>query len=317
MGFKVIPTSTSNVPAWIRLCATVLNNLITLSNGERSVKEISANYTTEYNDSFLLVNVAGVTVTLDGVNDVGRKLFIKNGFASGTTTVSGDIDGGTSIAITTSYGSTQLRSDGVQWWSEVVADEAILSGSYWDGESVETTGDFTIGGGLVVGDPGFEGSGITVHGTTFNSTFKVSDLGGTNPAQTILHRHSTTLPPAIVGARSHSNTSAHAIVQDGDNLLDIFALGHDGTDYEIAAGIRAEVDGTPGNNDMPGRWVIATTPPGGFIPIDALKVDSSQNVTVLAGDFIVSSGGEVFLNLPTSAGTTGSLWNDTGTVKVA
>lgn len=31
----------------------------------------------------------------------------------------------------------------------------------------------------------------------------------------------------------------------------------------------------------------------------------------------VSASGEVFLNLPTSAGTTGSLWNDGGTVKVA
>jgi hypothetical protein len=35
------------------------------------------------------------------------------------------------------------------------------------------------------------------------------------------------------------------------------------------------------------------------------------------GTVTVSAGNEVFLNLPTSAGTAGSLWNDSGTVKVA
>jgi len=48
----------------------------------------------------------------------------------------------------------------------------------------------------------------------------------------------------------------------------------------------------------------------------ALKLDASQDA-ILTADLTVEAGGEVFLNLPTSAGTPGSLWNDSGTVKVA
>lgn len=172
-----------------------------------------------------------------------------------------------------------------------VADAGdLLSGAFWDGASFETTGDYTIGGGLIVGDPGTESGGINIGGTIFNSTLKVSDIGGTNPAQTILHRHSETLPPAIIGARSHSNTSSHVIVQDRDNLLDIFAVGWDGTNYKIATSIRMEVDGVPGANDMPGRIVLSTTADGGITLIDAVIVDSDQLVK-LTNDLEVTEGG--------------------------
>jgi hypothetical protein len=59
---------------------------------------------------------------------------------------------------------------------------------------------------LIAGDPGTEGTGINIGGVTYESTFKVSDINGTNFAQTILHRHSTTLEPLIVGARNNSDT---------------------------------------------------------------------------------------------------------------
>jgi hypothetical protein len=45
--------------------------------------------------------------------------------------------------------------------------------------------------------------------------------------------------------------------------------------------------------------------------------DSGLDTHTFDGDFTVASSNEVFLNLPTSAGTAGSLWNDSGTVKVA
>lgn len=144
---------------------------------------------------------------------------------------------------------------------------------------------------IIAGDPGFEGSGIDIGGTVFNSTFKVSDIGGTNPAQTILHRHSTTLPPAIIGARSHSNDATHTIVVDGDNLLDIFAVGWDGNNYKIAASVRMEVDGVPGSNDMPGRIILATTENGGITHIDAVEVDSDQKLKLLVNPLEVTEGG--------------------------
>lgn len=156
-----------------------------------------------------------------------------------------------------------------------------------------TTGDLNInangssnvlfnGTDVICGDPGTEGSGITVAGGTYEAALKVSDLGGTNVAQFIIHRHSTTLAPFIVGSRSNSNTTAHATVVDGQELLGLVGVGWDGTDYEIGARIDFEVDGTPGNNDMPGRIVFEVTPDGSRTPAEAMRI-SQDKTTLITG----------------------------------
>ena len=51
--------------------------------------------------------------------------------------------------------------------------------------------------------------------------------------------------------------------------------------------------------------------------ITAMEIAALTPDVTFFGDLTVNSGGEVFLNLPTiGTGTSGSLWNDTGTVKV-
>lgn len=51
--------------------------------------------------------------------------------------------------------------------------------------------------------------------------------------------------------------------------------------------------------------------------VQAIDITSAQNIIIPNGNFTVNSGNEVFLNLPTvSTGTSGSLWSDSGTVKV-
>jgi len=135
---------------------------------------------------------------------------------------------------------------------------------------------------LIAGDPGTEGTGINIAGTTYDSALKVSDLGGTNQAQFILHRHSTTLPPLLVGARSNSNDETHAIVADGQELLTLAGVGWDGTNYEIGARIDFEVDGTPGVNDMPSRIVFEVSPDGSATPAEAMRI-SQDRTTLVSG----------------------------------
>jgi hypothetical protein len=60
----------------------------------------------------------------------------------------------------------------------------------------------------------------------------------------------------------------------------------------LAAEIRVEVDGTPGSNDMPGRILLRTTPDGSQAPVDAVKIDSAQNVTVSAGNLVIGTSGK-------------------------
>ena len=66
------------------------------------------------------------------------------------------------------------------------------------------------------------------------------------------------------------------VVQSGDSLGAICFAGGDGTDMRTkGAKIVAEVDGTPGANDMPGRLVFSTTASGASSPAERLRIDSS------------------------------------------
>ncbi|NIP26036.1 MAG: DUF2190 family protein [Phycisphaerae bacterium] len=66
--------------------------------------------------------------------------------------------------------------------------------------------------------------------------------------------------------------SRGAIVQDNDDLGKIDFQGNNGTTYDSAAQIVAEVNGTPGaTTDMPGRLVILCTPDGSATPGEVVR----------------------------------------------
>jgi hypothetical protein len=71
--------------------------------------------------------------------------------------------------------------------------------------------------------------------------------------------------------------------------------------HDVTTGTGASLNLRGGNGSTAGGAVTISTSPT-TTPTERVRV---------------SATGEVFLNLPTSAGTTGSLWNDGGTVKVA
>ena len=83
-------------------------------------------------------------------------------------------------------------------------------------------------------------------------------------------------------AKSRSDTpGTYTVVQNGDTLGQISFLGSDGTDMaNYAATIKAQVDGTPGSNDMPGRLTFSTTSDGGSSSTEAMRINSSQNLGI-------------------------------------
>lgn len=141
--------------------------------------------------------------------------------------------------------------------------------------------------GVIAGDPGLEASGINVGGTTYDSVLKASDIGGTNIAQFIMHRHSSSFGPFVVGSRSQGDTTAHVIVNDGDDLLRFWGVGWDGAQYQVGASMAFRVDGTPGAVDMPGEIVWSTTPDGSAVVAERMRLrqdgqlEVDNNVTLL------------------------------------
>jgi hypothetical protein len=126
------------------------------------------------------------------------------------------------------------------------------------------------------------------------------------------------------GAARGGAVGDYTIVQDGDNLGSIRFAGADGTDLQSqGASIAAQVDGTPGANDMPGRLTFSTTADGASTPTERLRitsaglvgiglstdigatlhVDPSTNVTAGFGAPLIKVGGA------NSWGSTGSLYS--------
>jgi len=68
------------------------------------------------------------------------------------------------------------------------------------------------------------------------------------------------------------NGTAAAVVNAGVAKISFNAF--DGANYTQAATIDAQIDGTPGTNDMPGRLMFSTTADGAFSPTERLRITS-------------------------------------------
>jgi hypothetical protein len=154
--------------------------------------------------------------------------------------------------------------------------------------SFETTTGVIKTTAMSIGDPGTESDDIVLGGTTFSGQAKVAAFGGATTISMIVDRHSTTLPAMIIGARSKTDNSTHAIVADNDELLAIIAAGHDGTDYATGGRLAFEVDGTPGAGDMPTRFVVAVSANGSESPTERLEI-RENGATTIVGSLTVNS----------------------------
>ena len=151
------------------------------------------------------------------------------------------------------------------------------------GTQVSAAGEVGIGG---------DTTGV-VAGVSVTSKFCVKNEGA-NPVAGFVHVNDTTANSGsnTFACRSRGTLAAPTVVQNGDSLWNMYIAGNDGTDLALAAEIRVEVDGTPGSNDMPGRILLRTTPDGSQAPVDAVKIDSAQNVTVSAGNLVIGTSGK-------------------------
>ena len=104
-------------------------------------------------------------------------------------------------------------------------------------------------------------------------------LAANNRSISIVNGYSLTADgdPIIYLGRTRSDTiGGTTVVQSSDAIGRIAFVGSDGTNMLPAAQIRAEVDGTPGANDMPGRLVFSTTADGAASPTEALRITNDR-----------------------------------------
>ena len=124
----------------------------------------------------------------------------------------------------------------------------------------------------------------------------VGEDGNTSSSSQIRFTASASGPTHVLAKSRNGTAGSKTIVQDDDNLGEIQFRGDDGVDYlSIAASIKAEVDGTPGAGDMPGRLVFSTTADGAESATERMRIDSAGNLylgtTTSIQKFTIDGGG--------------------------
>ncbi len=119
---------------------------------------------------------------------------------------------------------------------------------------------FFTGSGIVHSNDGNGDLQHVISGATVTSQVELHSEGATELGGLTIHRHSNAnnFGGHVLFMKSAGSHASPTIVTDGDILGRTIGLGYDGTDYEPAAEMQFLIDGTPGNNDMPGEIAFFT-----------------------------------------------------------
>lgn len=108
-----------------------------------------------------------------------------------------------------------------------------------------------------------------------------SSTAGTGSIQQIVGSTTASVSPQLLLARHRGTIGESAVVAANDSLGIIRFNGGDGSDVSsTGAQIECFVDGTPGNNDMPGRLIFSTAADGAASPTERMRIDSLGNIGI-------------------------------------
>lgn len=96
-------------------------------------------------------------------------------------------------------------------------------------------------------------------------------------------------PAVYLGHSRGAAVNTQTIVQNGDQFAQISFFGSDGVSFREGARIVAEVDGTPGVGDMPGRFRFLVSPDGGASPVEALRIAQTGSATFAAAVLVAGT----------------------------
>ena len=130
-------------------------------------------------------------------------------------------------------------------------------------------------------------NGRLLYGNQINDRGAELQYEGDQHACIGIHRNTANhgAPAFVFSASRGTSAGSNTIVQNNDYLGLIRFAGTDGVNLAAGALITAIVDGTPGENDMPGRLGFWTTPDGSQTPVERLRITSAGKVSM------TSSGG--------------------------
>ena len=134
---------------------------------------------------------------------------------------------------------------------------------------------------LTDGKVGVGTANVPSNKNTVTPTFNIAGSGVLGSAQ--ITRHGSV---GGGGAMLHlsgtrgSDVNSYTVLQNGDGIGTLSFQAADGGEFVAAAEIVAKVDGTPGDNDMPGRLIFSTTADGASAPTERMRLTSTGNLAM-------------------------------------
>jgi hypothetical protein len=178
-------------------------------------------------------------------------------------------------ATDTSTGTSQLLfgdndDDNI---GRIYYDHGTDNMAFWTNTSEKARIDTS--GRLLVGTP----SARTIFDSTA-SLIQVETTSNANRGISLTHNINSAAGTYLQFAKTRG--SGNAIVSANDVLGTIIFGGADGTNVIKGAQVLAEVDGTPGANDMPSRLVFATTADGASAPTERMRITNIGTVNTFS-----------------------------------
>jgi hypothetical protein len=248
-------------------------------------------------DSMRLYTSAAERMRIDSSGNVGvggagtnGKFYVSGSGSSGVLDQTFYMDAGGSfpvqIALANGYGAKQgitfLNNGSSSYTSFGIVSENT-------GLSFKTAA-YNVGNSSDLATGWSEAMRIDSSGRLLVGTSTATDYGGTGGyIPSIQFRGTSTATSSLAVAHSDGpsyialvNESGGSVVSSGDSLGVLNFKGYDGNTYPDFASIKAQVDGTPGDQDCPGRLVFSTTADGASSPTERMRIYST-------GEFHVGS----------------------------
>jgi len=219
-----------------------------------------------------------------GTTSPASPLHVRSG-GSGTVALFGDSAANNTLAVTrTTTNPSYIALAALTSVGAIQAGPALkLETTAADGTSAVERVRIDSSGRLLVGTSSSRSNWYNGGGR--DPQIQLEQAGNTRLG--ITRTDNTNVGPELLFGKTRG--SAYQAVASSDEIGEISFQGADGTELVEAASIKAEIDGTPGANDMPGRLMFSTTADGAASPTERMRITSTGQVR-LAGAGITFNG---------------------------
>ena len=175
----------------------------------------------------------------------------------------------------TSIGSLIQETTGALYLSTTTASGTLVfrSANQTEAARIDSSGRLLVG---------TSSARANLYNSTFTSLFQVEGTSyGATGGLFVCNINDDTTCSVLNLVKSRGTTvGSNTLVSSGDTVGALSFSGNDGTEFVQTALIKAEIDGTPGANDMPGRLVFSTTADGASSPTERMRITSAGLVGI-------------------------------------